>query len=134
MTEAPSPVAGPVHGPPPWLDDLHFDAGGPPWLTMGLSRLDPAAWLLPDEHRSVELAERHRLLAERHDEVFAALPGTDAAGGSKLESARPGDFEGFGSVDAKNRTAVLLNLHTAMGRARRQIGAGHFMGGRFGRC
>jgi dimethylamine monooxygenase subunit A len=39
-----------------------------------------AEWLVLDDERPVELAERARLLAERHDEVFAALPGTEAAG------------------------------------------------------
>jgi hypothetical protein len=39
-----------------------------------------AKWLVLDDERPAELAERARLLAERHDEVFAALPGTEAAG------------------------------------------------------
>ncbi len=47
---------------------------------MGLSRADEAGWLDVDDQRDVELAERHRLLAERHDDVFAARPGTGAAG------------------------------------------------------
>jgi hypothetical protein len=73
-------VNGPSVEVPGWLDELGLDADGPPWLAMGLSRLDPADWLIPDEQRSDELAERHRLLSERPDEVFAALPGTEAAG------------------------------------------------------
>ena len=67
-------------GAPHWLDELAFGADAPPWLTMGLSRVETAHWLLPDERRDAELALRHRLLAERHDEVFAARPGTEAAG------------------------------------------------------
>lgn len=51
---------------------------------MGLGRIEEAAWLLPDEHRGVELAERHRLLAERHDEVVGTLAGTEAAGAEVL--------------------------------------------------
>src|SRR5580658_8139815 len=47
---------------------------------MGLARCDEPRWLAPDEHRSDELAERHRLLDQRHDEVFRSLPGTEAAG------------------------------------------------------
>jgi hypothetical protein len=52
---------------------------------MGLGRVDERAWLLPDEHRDGQLALRARLLAERRDEVFAALPGTDAASVEALE-------------------------------------------------
>jgi hypothetical protein len=66
--------------PPAWLDELVLDADGPPWLAMGLARVAEAEWLLVDDERPAELAERARLLAERHDEVFAALPGTEAAG------------------------------------------------------
>lgn len=55
---------------------------------MGLSRVAEADWLVPDERRDVELAERHRLLAERHDEVMCALPGTEAAGAEALALVR----------------------------------------------
>ena len=65
---------------PAWLDELALDPDGPPWLAMGLARVPEAEWLLLDEDRPAELAERARLLDERHDEVFAALPGTEAAG------------------------------------------------------
>ena len=71
--------------PPDWIDELDLDADGPPWLPMGLSRVPEAEWLLLDDGRPVELAERARLLTERHDEVFAALPGTEAAGGEVLD-------------------------------------------------
>ena len=70
--------------PPAWLEELVLRAEGPPWLAMGLGRVDESAWLLPDEHRDAELAERRRLLAERHHEVFGALPGTEAAGAEVL--------------------------------------------------
>jgi len=73
---------------PEWLDELSFPADGPPWLSMGLTRLDPARWIPPDEHRTAELAERHRLLAGRHDEVFAALPDTEASGNEVLHLVR----------------------------------------------
>lgn len=43
---------------------------------MGTRGLEPSAWLLPDDDRASDLAEKARLLAERHDEVFAALPST----------------------------------------------------------
>ena len=51
---------------------------------MGLSRCPPEAWLWPDDQRDAELDERARLLAERHDEVFGARPGTEAAGAEVL--------------------------------------------------
>lgn len=66
--------------PAAWLDELSFDPGGPPWLSMGLSRVEDAGWLVPDDRRDAELAERHRLLAARHEDVFAAEPSTMAAG------------------------------------------------------
>lgn len=85
-----TPVAprAPGEGPPEapaWLDELALSADGPPWLAMGLSRIAEADWLQPDDHRADELAERRRLLAERHDEVFLALPGTEAAGAELLD-------------------------------------------------
>lgn len=65
---------------PAWLDELPL-APGPPWLTMGTRGLDPSAWLLPDDERQADLAEKAALSAERHDEVFAALdtPAVDRA-------------------------------------------------------
>jgi len=73
---------------PAWLADVPLSVDGPPWLAMGLSRITDAQWLLPDERRDVEVAERHRLLAERHDEVVATLPGTEAAGAEVLDLVR----------------------------------------------
>lgn len=69
---------------PSWLDELAFPAEGPPWLAMGLTRITDADWLLADERRDDELAERHRLLAGRHGEVVGVLPGTEAAGAEVL--------------------------------------------------
>jgi len=77
-----------VFAAPGWLDELSLGVDGPPWLAMGLSRCQPADWLLVDEHRSEDLAERRRLLADRHDEVFAAQPGTEAAGEEVLDLIR----------------------------------------------
>lgn len=65
---------------PAWLDELDLRADGPPWLGMGLRKVDEDVWLAPDDHRAVELAERERLLAERWDDVVHLGPGTDAAG------------------------------------------------------
>ncbi|WP_426571695.1 heme-dependent oxidative N-demethylase family protein [Aquihabitans sp. McL0605] len=73
---------------PAWIDEIAWAPTGPPWLAMGLSRIDDAAWLLPDEARDGELAERARLLDQRRDEVFAALPGTEAASAEVLALVR----------------------------------------------
>lgn len=70
---------------PGWLQELSLGTAGPPWLAMGTSRVDEASWLLPDDDREGEVAERHRLLRDCHDEVFAALPGTEAAGREALD-------------------------------------------------
>ncbi len=50
-------------------------------LSMALVPLDPKDWIEPDEHLVAELAEKERLLAERHREVFMVLP--EAAPGSE---------------------------------------------------
>ena len=78
MTPAP---AGTSDG---WIDEIAFQPDGPPWLAMGLSRIDHDRWLLADQERPAQLALRRRLLAERHDEVFAAAPGTEAAAAEAL--------------------------------------------------
>jgi hypothetical protein len=57
---------------PGWLDELAL-APGPPWLGMGTRALDPDRWLERDEDAERDLAEKARLLATCHDEVFAAL-------------------------------------------------------------
>ena len=69
---------------PAWLDELSLPVDGPPWLSMGTGRITDDRWLLPDELRAEELAERHDLLAHRHAEVFGALAGTEAAGEEAL--------------------------------------------------
>jgi hypothetical protein len=73
---------------PSWFDELVLPADGPPWLHMGLSRTGDDDWLRPDERRDGDLVEKARLLAERHDEVFAAEPGTEAAADETLELVR----------------------------------------------
>lgn len=47
---------------------------GQPQLAMGLFALDLAEWIEVDERMPAELAEKERLLAEHHAQVFAALP------------------------------------------------------------
>ncbi len=72
-------------GAPAWLDELPLEPG-PPWLGMGTRALDPGAWLLVDDDRPRDLALKATLLAERHDEVFAALdsPAVHAASAEVL--------------------------------------------------
>ena len=54
--------------------------GGPFRLSMGLERLALDDWIEPDDTLAAQLREKERLLSERHQEVFAALP--QAAAGS----------------------------------------------------
>jgi hypothetical protein len=51
-----------------------------PWrMAMALRPLDPAEWIAPDDELETQLAEKDRLIAERRDEVLAALPGSEPA-------------------------------------------------------
>jgi hypothetical protein len=72
---------------PAWLDDLVLGSG-PPWLHMGLRTIPEEQWLDVDARRDDELALKRRLLAERHDDVFAALPGFEYAGAEVLALVR----------------------------------------------
>ncbi|HWJ61208.1 MAG TPA: DUF3445 domain-containing protein [Acidimicrobiales bacterium] len=69
---------------PDWIDEVAWPVEGPPWLAMGLARIQERDWLLPDDRRAAELAQRADLLDQRHDEVFAALAGTGAASAEVL--------------------------------------------------
>jgi hypothetical protein len=73
---------------PSWLDELDLRADGPPWLGMGLRRVDEDAWLWPDDLRPAELEERRRLLAEHPDEVVHVGPDTEVAGAEVLALVR----------------------------------------------
>lgn len=57
---------------------LSFDPG-PYRMAMGLVGTDPAELIELDEHYMPEMEERRRLLAVRHGDVFATLPGSEAA-------------------------------------------------------
>lgn len=72
--------------PPDWLDELALEPG-PPWLGMGTRGLDAGRWLLPDADRERDLGLKAQLLAERHDEVVAAIdsPIVDAASAEVLD-------------------------------------------------
>jgi hypothetical protein len=50
-----------------------YSGGGPP-MAIGLKALDLAEWIEPDEHLAGELAEKERLLDQRHAEVYAERP------------------------------------------------------------
>jgi len=65
---------------PAWLDELDLRADGPPWLAMGLRRGDDDGWLVVDDRRERDLAEKGRLLAERWTDVVHLGPGTEEAG------------------------------------------------------
>jgi hypothetical protein len=81
---APDPAPYAAAGVPAWLDELDFRPS-PPHLKMGTRALDLDRWLVVDEHRDAELAIRRRLLDEHRDDVFGALPGTEAASVETLE-------------------------------------------------
>lgn len=63
---------------PPESVYLPFEAG-PYRMAMGLVSVAEAEWFEIDACYPAEIAERQRLLAQRHDEVFGAEQGTDAA-------------------------------------------------------
>src|SRR5262245_42671041 len=63
---------------PDWLDELTLKPG-PPWLAMGTRGLDPAGWLVVDDRYAEELAEKDRLLAARHEDVFGLVAGVDTS-------------------------------------------------------
>ena len=52
---------------------------GPFRMAMGLVACPEAGWIEIDERYPVEMAERRELLAMRRGDVFAALPGSEAA-------------------------------------------------------
>jgi hypothetical protein len=67
-----------------WLDELILEPG-PPWLTMAVRTLEPERWLVVDDRREAELTIKRARFAERHGEVFAALPGSETASEEVLE-------------------------------------------------
>jgi len=55
-------------------DYAPYMTGNSSRLSMALVPLDPQDWIEPDEHLIADLAEKERLLAERHQELFIVLP------------------------------------------------------------
>jgi len=48
-------------------------------FTLGIKEIGAAEWIDVDRHYAAHMAEKKRLLAERHGDVFAAQPGSLAA-------------------------------------------------------
>ncbi len=63
---------------PPETIHLPFEAG-PYRMAMGLVAVAEPEWFETDAKYPVEIAERRRLLAERHGDVFGAEPGSEHA-------------------------------------------------------
>jgi hypothetical protein len=76
---------------------------------MGVRGTDAGGWLAPDDDRLRDLAEKARLLKERHGEVFAALDtdAVDAASGEVLDlvvaATGSAPLEGLHPLDAAGR-------------------------------
>ncbi len=67
-------------------------------MAMALRPLAPSEWIAPDGSLEEQLAEKDRLLAERREEVFASLPGSEAAQNellARLVSHLPARFPGL---------------------------------------
>lgn len=70
---------------PPEVLHLPFE-DGPFRMAMGLVACPEAEWFEFDDRYLPEMAERHALLAERSDDVFAACPGSEAARAEVLQA------------------------------------------------
>jgi hypothetical protein len=70
--------------PPPEAVHLSFEPG-PYRMAMGLIALPESEMIELDEHYADEMAQRRALLAEKRDDVFAAIPGSEAARREVLE-------------------------------------------------
>ncbi|HWK46648.1 MAG TPA: DUF3445 domain-containing protein [Stellaceae bacterium] len=73
----PRPEPAPVYLP---FEDAPFR------MAMGLTAERTEDWIELDEHYTTEMALRRDLLAQRHDEVFATQPGSEAAQAEVLNS------------------------------------------------
>ena len=67
-----------IPSPPPEAVHLSFEPG-PFRMAMGLIALPESEMIELDDRYADEMAQRRLLLAEQHDEVFAAVPGSEAA-------------------------------------------------------
>ncbi|MEJ0017654.1 MAG: DUF3445 domain-containing protein [Acetobacteraceae bacterium] len=64
---------------------LPFEAG-PYRMAMALTTVPETAWFEFDDRYADEMAERRRLLADRHHDVFGTLPASDAARSETLHA------------------------------------------------
>ncbi|HEU4675783.1 MAG TPA: DUF3445 domain-containing protein [Motilibacteraceae bacterium] len=94
------------------LDLVPLD-GRPFRLTVGLRPVPEAEWLLVDADADAELALKDRLLAQRHDEVFAALPDADVDAGSAevLAAVRTWLSEHEPGLRERREQALTSGLH-----------------------
>jgi len=90
---------------------------GPYRMAMDLVTASHADWFEIDDRYSEEMAERRRLLSERRDEVFAALPVSDAARGEALAmmlealtATHPGWFSRDGGLVHNGLTGESLSV------------------------
>lgn len=72
---------------PAWLGEIE-PATSPPFVRMGTRALGGGAWLLGGDDVPGQLAEKRRVLAEHHDQVVAALDGTEEAGAELLSAVQ----------------------------------------------
>lgn len=78
---------------------------------MGTRNLGERPWLVADDRRRDELALKARLSAERHDEVFAALPGEDGvAAGAETLVLVEAECERLG-LDAADAGPIEVDAH-----------------------
>lgn len=90
---------------------------GPYRLQMGLMALKPEDWIEIDDTLAATLIQKRRLLAERHDDVFAARPDTEAAGAEVLELLAehlprrfPSAYPRMGTMIAVRATGEMIGL------------------------
>jgi len=98
---------------------LPFESG-PYRMGMDLVTVAEADWIELDHHYPSEMAERRRLLAEQHQEVFAVTPGCEAARAEALEvvaanlaAHHPDWFSRERECIRNHLTGEILHLHSA---------------------
>lgn len=67
-----------------WLDELRLEPG-PPFLAMGTRALDLAKWLVADDEREREIAEKRALIDRDRSAVFGAIGGSEEPCSEVLE-------------------------------------------------
>jgi heme-dependent oxidative N-demethylase alpha subunit-like protein len=72
---------------PGWLGEID-PATSPPFGRMGTRALPPGGWLLDGDDVAGQLAEKQRVLAAHHDDVVAAVDGSEEPAGELLDAIR----------------------------------------------